>query len=343
MRINQSASFVNVVANRGAMHTLKQQYPLADGSVAGYAPFYNYYYVDVTNGIDTNDGSQPNKALKTLTKAVALATQIGLPNTCIVLAPSTTAYSASETFPIAIPAALDNLTIMSASAIPGWVGHTVVGASATGSTSGLIYVWADNFRMVNVSMLSNKTCLYVGTETTHGGGVNTVVPGCLLEGCKFDTAATASAPALIMSCTNGVVKDCVLSAGGTTSDCAIIYDPAIFIGCRFEALVNGLHVAGSATNPIIIRDCDFVNYTGTTAATGPFINLAVGSSQVFVTGCTFGDDSEGDSTNSIAAVTTYTGLITLADNVHGGDVANPADGAGDKTATTAALVIVKVS
>jgi len=310
----------------------------------GYAPYLNIIYVDNGVGDDNNGGSLPNRAIKTLSKAIALATAVGKPYQCIILMPSQTAYhdDTGETYGYAIPAACDDLTIMSASAVPGACRHTVIGASDEGSTSGILYSLAENTTLINLSFISNKTPVFLGTETTHGSSTNTVTAGAYVKGCTFDTTTTASQEALSASCTNAVFEDSEFVSNGATSCAVAINDPATFVNCRFQFLVDGIQQLGGATYNTRVHDCLFEVKAGTAAFTGYAVDILAGSNDVHITGCYVAPDSDGDATASFGEDDgTYTGKITIIDNVGVTAVVTPGAGAGDKTATTTAIATVE--
>ena len=108
-------------SNRGQSRRVNAQFPRVDGTHPGYSFYSAVWYVDNINGLDTNTGIDPLHPVKSLYRAVALATAKGWAYQCIQLEPSQTAYhdDTGETYPSVIPATLDDLTICSASSLPG--------------------------------------------------------------------------------------------------------------------------------------------------------------------------------------------------------------------------------
>lgn len=322
-----------------SMEYAKRLFPIANGSLPGYSPYTAVWYVDATNGSDNLQGDCPTSALKTLTAAVARATSFGRPYQCIILEPGT--YNSSETFPIAIGADLDYLTIMSRADGSGLNRNTVIGATNAGNASGLIYCLADGLKLLNLAFLSNNHAVYVGTEATHAAtAANNVVSGCLLKGCVFDVGTTASKNALTLSCTAAAIDGCEFVTGSATATIGILAnDPFIVQNSTFYS--RNIAIQTASGGKVVIKDNEFMVYNGIANPGGYYIDVASGASYVVVRGNRFGPDSAGDGTETVAASTAATDNVDIVDNVYVTAIADPSGGAGNKTCTTTALTVVK--
>ena len=341
MAANEKIKFAKYAMFGKKVHS---QFPRRDSSQPGYKYYSVIWYVDVDNGLDTNKGYDPLSPVKSLDKAVLLATEAGLPYQCIQLEPSQNAYhdDTGESFPIIIPATLDDLSIISASTLPGRCRHTVVGATDEGDDSGLIYSLAENTRIEGITFLSSKTPVYFGTETTHGTTTAAVTTGGLLKDCVLDVGATASVEALETSCVGMVIDNCDLIANGATTVAYTANDTFTIKDSVLQAAVGHIDIVGGASPSIRIQDCKFECKPGTAAITGYSIDFGAGSADAMIYDCLFCNGSEGDGTALIGADdNVYTGYVNILGCYYPTDPYTPAAGAGDKTITTTALATLK--
>jgi len=338
-----SSAMTKYLRYRNNMHRARSKFPTVNPTHPGYCPYTMVWYADSVNGLDTNSGHSILQPLKSLDKALLLAAGFGAPFQCIVLMPSGTAYhdDTGESFPCIVTAALDDLTIMSASAVPAPARHTVIGATDEGHDNGLLYSLAENTKLINLTFLSSKTPVYLGTESGHGAGAATTV-GALAQGCVFDTGTTSSQPALSLSCTNAIIDGCEIVANGATSDGIIAYDPCTVKNSIVQVLVDGVHLAGGATLNTRVTGCTFEAKPDEANITGYSVNVAVGSNDVTITDCDFAPSPDGDGTDCVGEDdNVFSGKLRVQNCRYVTAVVTPGGGAGDKTTTTASCPSVE--
>ncbi len=322
---------------------VNRDYPRRDCTRPGYSWYTAIWYCDVDDGLDTNSGISPTSAVKSLTQAVALATNFGAAYQCIMLEPSQNAYhdDTGEAWPIAIPAALDDLTIMSKSALPGNCRHTVVGATDESHDDGLIYSIAENTHIEGITFLSSKCPVYMGTESGHGAGA-AVTTGGLLKDCVLSVGATASVVALTSSCVGLVIDGCELISNGATTVAYTAYDTFNMKNTVVQAQVGGIDIVGGAAPSTRIENCKFECVPAGVALTGYAIDMGAGSQDVMIYDCLFCNGQEGDGTGLIGADdNVFTGNVNVIGCYFPPDPYNSGDGAADKTITTTAFSILK--
>jgi len=328
---------------RNHTRRVHSQFPRADTTHPGYSFYSMVWYVDNIDGLDTNSGVDPMHPVKSLDQAVDLATGFGAAYQCIQLEPSQTAYhdDTGEVWPIVIAATLDDLTICSASSLPGSCRHTVIGATDESHDDGLIYSLAENTRLINLTFLSAKCPVYFGTESGHSAGA-AVTAGGLLKDCVLDVGTTASVFALESSCVGLVIDGCELIANGATTVAYTANDTFTIKDSVIQAQVGGIDIVGGASPSTRIQDCKFECVPDGVALTGYAIDMGAGAQDVMIYDCLFCNGSEGDGTALIgAADDVFTGNVNMLGCYYPTDPYTSGAGAGDKTITTTALVTVK--
>uniref|UniRef100_A0A6M3K661 DUF1565 domain-containing protein n=1 Tax=viral metagenome TaxID=1070528 RepID=A0A6M3K661_9ZZZZ len=330
-------------AFQGQARRVHAQFPRQDLTHPGYSFYTAIWYVDNVYGLDTNSGVDPLHPVKSVDQAVDMATAYGAPYQCIQVEPSQTAYhdDTGEVFPIVIPATLDDLTICSASSVPGTCRHTVIGATDEGHDDGLIYSLAENTRLIGLTFLSNKCPVYMGTESGHTAGA-AVTTGGLIKDCVLSVGTTASVVALQTSCVGLVIDGCELISNGSTTVAYTANDTFTIKNSIIQAKVGGIDIVGGAAPSTRIQDCKFECVPDGVALTGYAIDMGAGSQDVMIYDCLFCDGKEGDGTALIAADDdVFTGNVNILGCFYPTDPYTSGAGAGDKTITTTALATLK--
>lgn len=205
-------------------------------------PFGTYWYVDGTNGSNTNSGTAPDEAFATITNAVSHASA----GDTIEVAPGS--YDETVTVNVA------NLTIIGT----GGRGAAYIEPSTAGAEG--MQVTADDVTLINIGVAGESTSSYAlnanavsrfrGYSCKFEGPTGTVV---LLNGTATDQVADA------------LFDDCEFAWGGSGivfDDSAYGYPTQVFVqNCRFHNLTAagiGEATGGGVVN-LEVKNCVFDN------------------------------------------------------------------------------------
>jgi hypothetical protein len=166
------------------------------------APKGGVFYVDGTVGSDTNNGSNPKRALKTIQKAVDKS----IPGGVVFVAPkkitalATDPVSYAET--VIVPNALAGLTIMGVGngITQGGLPQVKIGAG----TTAMFDIHAPGVRMSHLG-INGASSTGGGIKLTDDGGVASASFGVVIDNCHFKNCACHA--------TNGTLGGAIYSTG----------------------------------------------------------------------------------------------------------------------------------
>lgn len=240
------------------------------------------YFVDGTNGVDTNDGKSPSLPLKTIQAAVTLAGRgdvIYIRPQAYVVGTGFTRYTEEVTTALA----QSDVSIVGVTNTLN-PEYGVRWKHLTDTTGYCLVNLAPALHLENIGFFAEGSAgaIYLknnGATNTWRGTDGTTMYNCVLKG-------------------KGIT---VLSGGdGFTIERCRFH-------CAYDGTVPQINYSCSA-NPgrrFIVRNCEFQDGNGT-AASGPYINIAGVMSELLIRGCYFGADPTG---NVYITITASTGSI----------------------------------
>jgi len=263
-------------------------------------PFGNIWYVDGTNGSDSNSGKTPSKAFSTIQTAVTRAaggdTVLVLPKAITDFTGDPTSYA--ETVTIAATKPGLSLIGVPRGLTQGGLPQIKIGAG----TTAMLTIRAAGCFIANLG--------FNGASSTGGGilldddysaktAFGTTIWGCHFKNCKKHATNGSLGGAIMWSATGNAwqiriqncrfyknVADIVLIGTSSTVPQDVVIEDCVFSGPIASVDVN-IYTGGSGINGLIIRNCDFQAFPGIGSGTNAK-NLVLTGSVGIMVGCRFG-------------------------------------------------------
>lgn len=260
---------------RDYLPALKYGNKILPNDIAGYVldnPWANIWYVDGTNGNDSDVGNAPNRAFATIQAAVTAASRTDI----ILIRPKAMATGATDPSDYAetiiIPADKDGLALIGIN-----TGRTQGGLpqikKGSGSTA-LLTIRAPGCLIANLG--------FNGASATGGGilldddsstktAIGTTIYNCHFKNCKGSTATNAATGGAIQWASTGCawqvlisscrfyknVGDIVLLGTSVSVPQDVIIENCVFSGPAASVDCQLYLAGGSGMNGVIVRDCEF--------------------------------------------------------------------------------------
>lgn len=239
------------------------------------------FFVKPSTGSDGNDGKTPARALKTLAKALSLATANR--GQCVyMIAESNTASATTDYQSTVLDWNKDGVHLVGVGSSPmiGQRSRISNLSTATAIVSGLLIVSANNCIVKNIEVFQGQG----GTNPT-GASIAVVVSGqrnhfvnCQISGIGHSELDDATSRSLSVTGSENTFSHCYLGLDTTirataTAEVAVSGTRNIFEDCIFNTYTSlttfKILVVGAADRFVLLKNCTLIAVNGITSAVSP--------------------------------------------------------------------------